>query len=680
MATTGNLSEEQVHCSICLDVFTNPVSIPCGHNFCQSCILGYWKTSPLYQCPMCKKSFYKRPDISVNTVLREIAEQFKEIRVRSVEQQQEVKANKEEEQVKVEKEKKWTMDRRKKEDEERLLEKDQKQQVLEELKQKQEEERRKKEGSKEKPAEKKPFMGLQEELPPLVPPLHVPKTSPPPSPSSPPPGCEMSPPATPQGPSPPLPQTTPPPSPQVPPPPAPQTSSAPLIWEEVLCDVCLGEDRPKAVKSCLVCLTSYCEEHLKSHTARFTKHKLMEPVANMEDRMCPKHERLLELFCKKDQTCVCVLCTETDHRAHYTVPVEREWTEKKAQLKRTEIDVQQMIQDRLKKVEEIKHSVELNKASAQKEIADSMQVFSELVRSIQRTQAELVLAIEEKQRQTERCAEGLITELEQEITELKRRNTDLENVARTDHIHFLQSFPALSTPPSVKDWSGTNVPTDMCVGITRRAVSKLQATLNEMINKLAESEIKKILKYTADLTLDPDTANPWLQLSQDRRQVRHLGAWQDLPDNPDRFDTVVIVLGHEGFTSGRHYWEVQVGDKDDWYLGVARSSVNRKGRISVSTAQGYWALAMKKGQEYRVSTSPPLLLTLDNKPKRVGVYVDYEEGQVSFYDVRARTHIYTFKDRFMEKILPFFYLYCCDKASDTMVICPVSEKTLIKQS
>uniref|UniRef100_A0A3Q1FD41 E3 ubiquitin-protein ligase TRIM39-like n=1 Tax=Acanthochromis polyacanthus TaxID=80966 RepID=A0A3Q1FD41_9TELE len=518
MASTGNLSEEQVHCSICLDVFTNPVSIPCGHNFCQSCILGYWKTSPLYQCPMCKKSFYKRPDISVNTVLREIAEQFKEIRE-----------------------------------------------------------------------------------------------------------------------------------------------------EGVLCDVCFGDGRPKAVKSCLVCLTSYCEEHLKSHTARFTKHKLMEPVANMEDRMCPKHERLLELFCKKDQTCVCVLCTETDHRSHYTVPVEREWTDKKAQLKRTGIDVQQMIQDRVKKVEEIKHSVELNKVS----VEESMQVFSELVRSIQRTQAELVLVIEEKQRQTERWAEGLIAELEQEIAELKRRNTDLENVARTDHIHFLKSFPALSIPPSVKDWSETTVPTDTCVGMIRRSVSKLEATLNEMTDRLSES---------VDVTLDPETANPWLQLSQDRHQVRHLGAWQDLPDHPDRFDTVVIVLGREGFTSGRHYWEVQVGDKDDWYLGVARSSVNRKGRISVSTTQGYWALAMKKGQGYRVSTSPPLLLALDPKLKRVGVYVDYEEGQLSFYDVRARTHIYTFEDTFTEKILPFFYLYCCDKASDTIVICPVTEKSLIKQS
>ncbi|XP_054609280.1 nuclear factor 7, ovary isoform X1 [Dunckerocampus dactyliophorus] len=591
MTSAGNLSEEQVHCSICLDVFTNPVSIPCGHNFCQSCILGYWKSSPLYQCPMCKKSFYKRPDISINTVLREIAEQFKELRVRSAEGKPD---------------KKWMMEKQREKDEERLLEDDSKEDT-----------------SKSKTKETTEVVKSFHEEPPKA--------------------------------------------------------STPT-WEEVLCDVCLGEGRSKAIKSCLVCLTSYCDEHLKSHASRFTKHKLMQPVANMEDRMCPKHERLLELFCKKDQTCVCVLCTETDHRAHYTVPVEREWMEKRAQLKKSQVEVQQMIQDRVKKVEEIKHSVELNKASSQREIDDSMQVFSELIRSIQRTQADLVLAIEEKQRHTESRARNLVTELEQEIEELRRRNSDLENMDRTDHIHFLKNFPALSTAPSVRDWSDTSVPTDICVGLIRTAVCKLEATLKEMVDKLADREIQKVLKYSADVTLDPDTANPWLQLSQDRRQVRHLGAWQDLPDHPNRFDTVVIVLGREGFTSGRHYWEVQVGDKDDWYLGVAKSSVNRKGRISVSTAHGYWALAMKKGHGYRVSTTPPLQLVLSTKPKMVGVYVDYEEGQISFYDVRARTHIHTLSDTLSEKILPFFYLYCCDKASDTVVICPIADKSLIKPS
>lgn len=213
---TNLLAEEQVHCSICLDVFTNPVSIPCGHNFCMACIGGYWKTSSLFMCPMCKKTFFKQPDISINTVLREIAEQFKEIRIKPVLKQQQSQQQHESE---------------------KLLEE------------------------------------LSLEIPELISP------------------------------------------------------SGPLI-EGVCCDVCTGPQQ-QAVKSCLVCLTSYCEEHLKTHTARFTKHKLIEPVHNLEDRMCKKHERLLELFCKKDQTMVCVLCTEMDHRAHYTVPVEREWSEKK---------------------------------------------------------------------------------------------------------------------------------------------------------------------------------------------------------------------------------------------------------------------------------------------------------------------------------------------------------------
>ncbi|XP_042153732.1 uncharacterized protein LOC112215080 [Oncorhynchus tshawytscha] len=634
----GNLTEEQVHCSICLDVFTNPVSIPCGHNFCRCCILDYWKTTALFQCPMCKKTFFKRPDISINTVLREIAEQFKDIRVSNAErlQRQELKEERDlqkkmEEQKQKEEEQKKTEREMKKKEQQELVQKQQK--LLQELRLKQEMQKlqlpqlqRTTSQEPEKPIEEKPE-GEPEEPPADAPP------SPPHSP-----------------------------------------------WGEVSCDVCMG-DRMKAVKSCLVCLTSYCEEHIKNHNTRFTKHKLIEPVTNLEERMCPKHERLLELFCKKDHICVCVLCTETDHRAHFTVPVEREWTDKKAQLKKTEIDVQQMIQERLKKMEEIKHSAELNKSSAQREIEDSMQVFQELIRSIQRTQAELVLAIEEKQRETERWSQGLIGELEQEITKLQRRNTELEHLSRTeDHIHFLQSFPALCTPPATKDWSGTSVHTEVCVGIIRRAVSKLEETLSEEIDKLVDSELKKILKYTVDLTLDPDSANPWLQLSEDRRQVRHLGTWQDLPDIPERFDTVVIVLGREGFTAGRHYWEVQVGDKDDWYLGVAKASVNRKGRIAVSSSQGYWALAMKKDQGYRASTTPPLPLTLDPKPKRVGVYVDCEEGQVSFYDVKERSHIYTFmEDNFKDKLFPFFYLYCCDKQSDAMVICPINEKSLIKQ-
>ncbi|XP_076145657.1 uncharacterized protein LOC143127826 [Alosa pseudoharengus] len=660
MATPSNmLAEEQVHCSICLDVFTNPVSIPCGHNFCVGCIRGYWRTSVLYQCPMCKKTFYKQPDTSINTVLREIAEQFKDVRRKNSQLQQQKELEEQEAEQKEEQQKKQQQQQQQQQrqppprpkqpervqQQQQQTQKQEQQQPQPQPQQQQQQQQQQQKTQQVVPKLKKKPQAEEE--------LEVPALPPPPPPVAPAPAEELL--AD-------IPELLPPP------------------WaEEVSCDVCTGM-RLRAVKSCLVCLTSYCEEHIKSHGARFTKHKLIEPVANLEERMCTKHERLLELYCKKDQTIVCVLCTEMDHRAHYTIPVEREWAEKKTHLKKAEAEVLQMIQDRQRKVDEIKRSVELNKSSALREIEDSMQVFSELVRAVQRAQAELVLAIEERQRQTERWAQGLITELEQEIADLHKRNSDLGHLARTeDHIHFLQKFPALCTHPPTKDWSGTSVHTDQCVGTIRRAVARLEDTLEEEIDKLAANELKRVQQHLADVTLDPDTANPWLQLSEDCRQLRHLGSWQDLPDTPERFDTVVIALGREPIASGRRYWEVQVGDKDDWYLGVARASVKRKGRIAISTSHGYWALAMKKGGEYRVSSSPPLLLALPAKLKRVGVYVDYEEGQISFYDVLARSHLHTFLDSFQETLYPFFYLYCCDKASDTIAIGPASDKTLIKQ-
>ncbi|KAJ8372741.1 hypothetical protein AAFF_G00277490 [Aldrovandia affinis] len=553
------LSEEQCHCSICLDVFTSPVSLPCGHSFCMGCIGGYWRSSAPCQCPMCKKAFFKRPDIGVNTVLRDIAEQLRGAPPTPPTPRRPEPSDTEEE-----------------------------------------EEGPRADGSGAPAAEDWPEQSAQ--------------------------GGE----------------------------------GVAGAWpgERAWLGAWPGE-----------------REHLQSHSARFTKHKLIPPVSNLQDRMCRKHERLLELFCRSDQTCVCVLCIETDHRSHFTVSAERAWTEKRAHLKKTEAEVQQMMQDRQRKVQEIRECVELSRSSTQREIEDSVEVFSALMRSIEIRQAKLTEEMEEKQRALEQRAEGLIKDLEQELTELQKRNTELEKLSNTeDHLHFLQSFPALCTPPPTKDWSDASVHTDVCVGSVRRAVTQLAHSLTEQVDKLVEMELKRIQKYAVGVTLDSLTASPWLQLSEDGRQVRHAGTWQALPDVPQRFDTVVIVLGKEAFACGRRYWEVQVGEKDDWYLGVAKASVNRKGRIAVSTGHGYWALAMKGGQEYRASCTPPITLRLHPRPRLVGVYLDYEEGQLSFYDVEARSHIYTFRDTFSEPLYPFFYLYCCDKASDCLTVCPVTLK------
>ncbi|XP_066563755.1 zinc-binding protein A33, partial [Amia ocellicauda] len=164
-----------------------------------------------------------------------------------------------------------------------------------------------------------------------------------------------------------------------------------------------------------------------------------------------------------------------------------------------------------------------------------------------------------------------------------------------------------------------------------------------------------ICEAKVDVTLDPNIAHPNLILSDDGKEVRHGDTQQALPDNPKRFNQVVSILGKEGFTSGKHYWEVEVKNKTAWTLGVARESIKRKGKITTCPENGYWTVRLRNGNEYDGNASPSVSLTLTTNPRRVGVYLDYEEGQVSFYNVEDRSYIYTFTDyTFSEKLFPYF--------------------------
>ncbi|KAL6491257.1 hypothetical protein MHYP_G00016020 [Metynnis hypsauchen] len=520
MASSSSLlSEDQLLCSICLDVFTDPVSTPCGHNFCTVCLKECWDSSSHCQCPVCKTNFSKRPDLRVNTFISGLAAQFK----KSVQ----VKSSR---------------------------------------------------------APEKRF-------------------------------------------------------------------SKPT---KVLCDSCSEE----AVKSCLDCGVSYCEAHLMPHktAAKLKRHKLMDPVENLEDYICQKHERPLELFCRDDQTSVCQFCTETDHKTHRTVPIEEEIGEKKNQLVKTQADVQQIIQDRLKKIEEIRHSVKLSKKSSEEEKADSVEVFRALLHCIERSQAELLDVMEEKQKAAERQAEEFIKELEQEITELKRRDTELEQLSHTeDHLHLLQVYPSLCSPPHTKNWTDVRINPHLRVDTVRRALARLQEELSKEMKKVVETDLKSVRQYAVDVTLDPDTANPFLILSDGGKQVTHGDKQKRLPENPKRFNRCDCVLGKEGFSSGRFYYEVQVSGKTEWDLGVTTESSNRKGNITLSPEDGYWTVWLRNETKYEALESPSVPLSLKRAPKKVGVFVDYEEGLVSFYDVKSRSHIYSFTGQsFTEKLYPYF--------------------------
>uniref|UniRef100_A0AAY4A0Z8 E3 ubiquitin-protein ligase TRIM39-like n=1 Tax=Denticeps clupeoides TaxID=299321 RepID=A0AAY4A0Z8_9TELE len=329
------------------------------------------------------------------------------------------------------------------------------------------------------------------------------------------------------------------------------------------------------------------------------------------------------------------------------------------------------------------------KKSTEKEISASVEVFTALLRSIERSQAELLEVMKEKQRAAERQAEGLIKDLLQEITELQRMNNELEKISHTeDHLYLLQIYPALCSPPHTKNWADVSMDPELwtvkvCeerMKILKRAVSELSQLFNKEMDKLGESKLKVVKLHAVDVTLDPDSAHMNLILSAGGKQVRDGDKQQNLPDKPERFDRCPNILGKEGFSSGRFYYEVEVKWKTEWDLGVARESINRKGKITLAPQNGYWTLWLRNGKEYSACAGFPIALSLSKKPQKVGVFVDYEEGLVSFYDVENSSHIYSFTGQtFSEILYPFFSPGLNDEGKNAtpLIISPVIHANLL---
>ncbi|MBN3275661.1 A33 protein, partial [Polyodon spathula] len=175
-----------------------------------------------------------------------------------------------------------------------------------------------------------------------------------------------------------------------------------------------------------------------------------------------------------------------------------------------------------------------------------------------------------------------------------------------------------------------------------------------------------IVQYTP-VTMDSNTAHPDLMLSDDLTSVYFSDERQQLPDNPERFDPYVYVLGSEGFTSGKHYWDVEVGNKTDWNLGVTRESSQRKGSITHNPGGGYWAITLRDEDQYWAWTSPDTRLTVEKKPQKIRVQLDCDGGEVAFFDTSDMRPLYTFKHRFTERMFPYFWAGC----SAPLRVCPV---------
>uniref|UniRef100_A0A8C6UI17 Uncharacterized protein n=1 Tax=Neogobius melanostomus TaxID=47308 RepID=A0A8C6UI17_9GOBI len=520
MSAAGS-SEEQFLCSICLEVFSEPVSTPCGHNFCKRCISQHWDTSRSCSCPLCNEVFTIRPKLKKNTLLSEVVS-----------------------------------------------------------KSKREAELRSKKVSK--------------------------------------PG-------------------------------------------DVQCSVC-SEPKLKAVKSCLVCLSSFCESHLQPHltVSGLKRHQLMEPVDELEDRMCPTHQRPLELFCNTDQSCVCTMCVLQEHKNHQYESLEEACERRWSSLQKTVAQSQDMVEQRRLKVQEVRAALDQSQTEADQETQQMVKVFRDIMESVQRCLDHHLEVMEQTQTKHKECAQALIQQLQQEMCELEKSSTEAQQLSlSTDPLHFLQHCPALP-PAGLKDWSSVSFEPQTCEGSAAHALSELETSLSQEFNKVftqlpKKDQLRRVQQFAVDVTLDTDTAQPNLVLSKNLKQVHCGDVRKKLPDSPHRFDYCANVLGKQSFSSGRFYFEVQVKGKTKWDLGVAQESVKRKGKITCSPKNRFWTMWLRNGDTYKASADPSVLLSLKRPPQKVGVFVDYGAGLVSFYDVDSADLICSFTDcGFRGKILPLF--------------------------
>lgn len=463
---------------------------------------------------------------------------------------------------------------------------------------------------------------------------------------------------------------------------------------EILCDFCLGASRVRAVKSCLTCMVNYCEEHLRPHqeNSKLHSHQLTEPVKEQDLRTCPAHHSPLVAFCHHDQQCICQECGQSEHRGHPSVSLDAARRDKEAELRRTQLDLERKLElneNAIARLQANQKSV-LVSVSEVKVVVEEQ--FGELLAAMRKAQADVMLFLEEKEQAALSQANGIKTHLEYRSAEMGKSKQELERIAAISNtVLFLEEYCKFkntedSAFPSVyirlKDkLSGIRrVITDSTahlVQLLQNYKEKLQEFAKEeeydigtQVSAIVERKYRtskpepstrqQFLQYACDIVFDPDTAHRYLRLQEDNRKVTNTTPWEHpYPDLPSRFVYWRQVLSQQSLYLHRYYFEVEISGAGT-YIGLTYKGIDRKGEERNSCISGNnfsWSLHWN-GKEFTAWHSDTETPLKAGPFRRLGVYVDFPGGILSFYGVEpdAMTLVHKFDCKFSEPVYPAFWL------------------------
>uniref|UniRef100_A0AAZ3RTD7 Tripartite motif-containing protein 16-like n=1 Tax=Oncorhynchus tshawytscha TaxID=74940 RepID=A0AAZ3RTD7_ONCTS len=453
----------------------------------------------------------------------------------------------------------------------------------------------------------------------------------------------------------------------------------------------------RAQKSCLTCLVSYCEAHLRPHleNQRFQNHRLVEPLQDIECHTCEEHRLPLELYCLTDGcgVCVCCECEGQGHLGHSTVPVEEARRQIQTELQKKQGDIMKTVsvaENSIGKLQSNTASIESSVAGVRAVMEQQFYLLQGAVEEARRRATEV---LEGEQRQALSQAEGIQAHLEQKSQELKKTLARVERLFRNKRdVDFLQEY---------SEWKTGAV--DVClpglyVGLTDRLASfsclltestqelcdQLKATYRDKLKDICRTEKLGIttmvhpkmsksfslpepemrddfLTYASSLTFDPDTVHKFLRLTEDDRKVTNTTPWQhSYPDTPERFEYWRQVMTSESLYLGRHYFEAELSG-EGMHVGLTYKSIDRKGveRGSCITGNDFsWSLG-REGRSFSTwHADMEAVVEATSVFTRIGVYIDFDSGSLAFYGVTdiAMTLLYRYKAEFMEPLYPTVWL------------------------